>query len=460
MRLQLTARTGHPDFLDLPWAEPLGDWSSDRLVEMPLGIHRHVVRTVRYEDRLYHLKELPRRYALREWRFLRHLKDEGVPVVDVVGVVTHRESGAGDELDACLITEHLEYSVPYRLLFLRREHRALREPLIDAMAQLLVRVHLKGFFWGDCSLSNTLFRRDAGSLAAYLVDTETGELHDALSPGQRRTDVELAIEKSAGEMLDLQAAGVVAADVDPFDLVLGLRDRYDELWAALTRDEVFADDERYRIHERLGRINDIGYDVEELELFRDADGMTRMRLNTSVLEPGRYRRLLRERTGLEAQDNQARALLNDIVGFGAWLQQQEGRALPDATVAHRWLERSFEPTLALVPPDLRGRLQPAEVFLEVLEHWHRWSAESGGDLDLLDAARRYVAEVLARLPDERRVAAEGMEEDEDLSGYLPDSLADTGVLDLRAVREAASALAADGVPGDRSDDGPVWRGSD
>ena len=177
MRFQLTARTGHPDFLDLPWSQPLADWEHDRLVEMPMGIHRHVVRTVTYHDRLYHLKELPRRYAEREWRFLRHLKEEGVPVVDVVGVVTRRVTPDGDPLDAVLITEHLEYSVPYRLLFLRQEHRRLREPMLDALVHLLARVHLQGFLWGDCSLSNTLFRRDAGRLAAYVVDTETGELH-------------------------------------------------------------------------------------------------------------------------------------------------------------------------------------------------------------------------------------------------------------------------------------------
>jgi tRNA A-37 threonylcarbamoyl transferase component Bud32 len=453
VRLQLTARTGHPDFLDLPWDVALADWTTARLVEMPLGIHRHVVRTVRYDDRLYHVKELPRRYALREWRFLRHLKEEGVPVVDVVGVATHRATADGEELDACLITEHLEYSVPYRLLFLRREARALREPLIDAMAQLLVRIHLNGFFWGDCSLSNTLFRRDAGSLAAYLVDTETGELHDELSPGQRRTDVELAIEKSAGEVLDLQAAGIVRADVDPFQLGEELQVRYEALWAELTSDEVFASDERYRIHERLRRINELGYDVEELELVQDEAGVTRMRLRTSVLEPGRYRRLLRERTGLDAQDNQARTLLNDLRNFGAWLQREEGESLPDALVAHRWLERSFGPVLDLVPAGLRGRLQPAEVFTEVLAAWQRWSEESGGDLDLLDAARRWVDEVLTGLPEERQVAAEDGAEDPDLSGYLPDSLADTGVLDVSAVRRAlADADALDALP--------EWRGSD
>jgi tRNA A-37 threonylcarbamoyl transferase component Bud32 len=435
VRLQLTARTGHPDFLDLPWDVPLADWTSDRLVEMPLGIHRHVVRTVRYRDRLYHLKELPRRYALREWQFLRHLKDEGVPVVEVVGIATLRDDPMGERLDACLITQHLEFSVPYRLLFLRREHHTLRAPLIDAMAQLLVRLHLNGFYWGDCSLSNTLFRRDAGSLAAYLVDSETGELYEELSAGQRATDLDLAMEKTAGELLDLQASGVLGDVIDPADFAHELRDRYEQLWAELTHDEVFGPDERHRIHERLQRINDIGYDVEELELIRETDDLTRMRLRTSVLEPGRYQRLIRELTGLDAQDQQARVILNDIRNFGAWLASAEGSHLEEPLVARRWLERSFEPTVALVPSELRGRRQPPQVFVEVLACWQRWSAEQGADLDLLAAARRYVDEVLIAEDDEQLVATP-VGSGDDVEGYLPDALATTDVLSLTEVRAA------------------------
>ena len=423
MRFQLTARTGHPDFLDLPWDVALRDWEHERLVAMPMGIHRHVVRTVQYDDRLYHLKELPRRLAQREWRFLRHLRAEAVPVVDVVGVVTWRTGTDGERLEAVLITEHLEFSVPYRLLFLRQEHRTLRDPILDALVHLLVRIHLNGFYWGDCSLSNTLFRRDAGRLSAYLVDTETGELHDELSRGQRQMDVDRAIENCAGELLDLQAAGILSPRVDPFELGEELRERYAGLWAELTSDEVFAADERYRIHERLRRINELGYDVDELELIGDEPGLTRMKLKTSVVEPGRYRRILRELTGLDAQDNQARRLLNDIHNFGAWLQQEEGRALPETVIAHRWREKAFEPTVAAVPDELRGRRDPVEVFHEVLHYWHQWSAEEGADLDLPTAVRRYVDEVLTALPDERRVPpAEG---DAELDEALPDPVADT-----------------------------------
>jgi hypothetical protein len=441
VRFQLTARTGHPDFLDLPWTEPLDDWDHERMVEMPMGIHRHVVRTVQYDDRLYHLKELPRRYALREWRFLRYLAEEGVPVVHVVGVVTARDTPDGERLDAVLITEHLEYSVPYRLLFQRQAHHKLREVMLDALVHLLVRIHLNGFLWLDCSLSNTLFRRDAGRLSAYVVDTETGELHDELSVGQREYDLEMAIEKCGGELLDLQAAGILGPDTDPFELGDELRRRYAALWAELTRDEVFADDERYRIYDRLRRINDLGYDVDELELVQDEPGVTRMVLKTSVLEPGRFQRLMRQLTGLEVQDHQARRLLNDVHSFGAWLEREEGRPLPEAIIAHRWLERSFEPVVDRIPPELRGRRDPAELFHEVLAHWHHLSEVEGADVDLWQAADSYVEHVLAHEPDERRVSpAEG---DAEVAGWLADPEAVTGELQLEEVRAAAEGRPAD-----------------
>jgi hypothetical protein len=442
VRFQLTARTGHPDFLDLPWDQPLSEWDHERLIEMPMGIHRHVVRTVCYDDRVYHLKELPRRYAEREWRFLRFLAEEQVPVVDVVGIVTLRNSPPGERLEPVLITEHLEFSVPYRLLFQRQEHETIRQPMLDALVHLLVSIHLNGFYWGDCSLSNTLFRRDAGHLAAYLVDTETGELYDELTDGQRTTDVELAMEKCAGELLDLQAAGVLSEEVDPVEVGIELGEGYASLWSELTRDEVFGDDERHRITERLQRINELGYDVEELELVQDEPGLTRMKLKTSVVESGRYRRILRQLTGLDVQDNQARRLLNDIHNFGAWLQQAEGRSLPESLIAHRWQERSFEPVLEIVPAELRGRREPAEVFHEVLDLWQKWSAQEGTDMALTDAAHRYVSEILALLPDERIIApADG---DDDADG-LPDPMADTGVLRLEDI-----AAAGEAAPGERA----------
>src|SRR5699024_4643739 len=103
---------------------------------------------------------------------------------------------------------------PYRALFSRYLAPDTATRLIDALAVLLVRLHLIGFYWGDVSLSNTLFRRDAGEFAAYLVDAETGELHDSLTTGQREYDLEIARVNIIGELMDLQSGNLLVEDVD------------------------------------------------------------------------------------------------------------------------------------------------------------------------------------------------------------------------------------------------------
>jgi Domain of unknown function (DUF4032)/Lipopolysaccharide kinase (Kdo/WaaP) family len=396
-RFQLVARTGHPTFLDLPWERPLAEWEEERLVEVVRGISRHVVRFVDYDGRLYALKELPARYAEREYRLLRRLGEESMPAVEVVGVVSDR----GEGLDDVLITRHLEFAIPYRALFTGHGVPDLRDTLLNAMAELLVRLHLAGFFWGDCSLSNTLFRRDAGGLSAYLVDAETGELHPRLSDGQREHDLSLAEENMVGELLDVSALhGGLPSGVDPVDTAHEGRERYDALWAELTRDDVIGRDERFRITERLQRLNELGFDVEEIELDATPEGY-RLRLQPQLVEPGHHRRRLLMLTGLDAQENQARRMLNDLDEFRARIDA------PESVAAYRWRAEVFEPAVAAVPPELWVKRQPAEVFHEILEHRWLLSERGGSDVGLEAAVRSYVDDVLRHAPDERTVLAPG-----------------------------------------------------
>src|SRR4051795_5994119 len=394
---QLFARPGHPTFLDLPWDQPLEEWQSDRIVQVVRGISRHVVRFVDYDGTLYALKELPRRYAEHEYRLLRELEEEEMPVVDAVGVVTER----GEDLDAVLITEHLEYAIPYRALFSEGVPPELRATLMSALSELLVRLHLAGFFWGDCSLLNALFRRDAGELSAYLVDAETGELHPTLTDGQREHDLTLAQENVAGELMDVMAeAGGDLAGVDPFATAAELRVCYSELWEELTREEVFRPDESYKIDERLHHLNELGFDVEEIELDAVPEGY-RMRLDPHLVEPGHHRRRLALLTGLTAQENQARRMLNDLYAYRALLEAQEGKPGPESVAAYRWRADVFERAVDAVPPELRGRRQAAEVFHEILQHRWYMSEQQSTDAGLMAAVRSYVHDVLRHAPDER-----------------------------------------------------------
>jgi tRNA A-37 threonylcarbamoyl transferase component Bud32 len=397
-RFRLVARTGHPSFLDLAWDVPLEEWNTPRLVNVIRGISRHVVRFVEYDGALYALKELPERPARREWSLLRGLESAGLPVVEAVGIVTDRDR----ELDAVLITRHLEYSLPYRSLFSGAAIPDLRTHLLNALAELLTRLHLRGFFWGDCSLSNALFRRDAGALSAYLVDAETGEQHVQLSDGQRGYDLDIAQLNIVGELLDIEAEMGLPTDLDPEQTAEEIIRRYQSLWEELTREEIFGPDERYKLEERLRTLNALGFDVEEIQLNATPQGY-RLHLDPHVVEPGHHRHRLLRLTGLDAQENQARRMLNDIARYREELERKEKRPLSESVAASRWRDEVFEPTVAAVPEDLWSALPAAELFHQVLEH--RWflSEKAGKDVGIDKAVESYVESELPMLRPERIV---------------------------------------------------------
>jgi hypothetical protein len=409
-RFQLVARTGHPSFLDLPWDVPLEEWTSPRLVNVIRGISRHVVRFVEYDGALYALKELPERPARREWALLRGLESQGLPVVECAAIVTDREGDV--DLDAVLITRHLEYSLPYRTLFAGSAIPDLRTHLLNGLAELLTRLHLRGFFWGDCSLSNALFRRDAGALSAYLVDAETGEQHVELSDGQRSYDLDIAQMNIIGELLDIDAELGLPGGLDPEETAEEIIRRYQALWHELTRVETFGTDERYRLDERLHKLNELGFDVEEIQLNATPDGY-RLNLDPHVVEPGHHRHRLLRLTGLDAQENQARRMLNDIARYREAMERKEKRPLSESLAAARWRDEVFEPTVAAVPDDLWSALPAAEVFHQVLEH--RWflSEQAGKDVGIDKAVESYVRSELPTLPPERVVLEPAGEASED-----------------------------------------------
>jgi Domain of unknown function (DUF4032) len=388
--------------LTLPWSVPLEEWRDDRLVEIrQRGISRHVVRFVTDEGVVYALKELSEWLARREYHLLRAMQQANIPTVEAVGIAVGLDGDVArqEDADAILVTRFLSYATTYRAVFSHPRGIQPTDGLLDALVELLVRLHMSGFFWGDCSLSNTLFRYDAGTLEAHLVDAETSEQHPSLTDGQRRHDVELAVERVSGELLDLQAGNLLPADVDPIEIGEELQARYESLWQELTREEILRPEEqRYKIAERLHRLNELGFEAEEVELIPTGDG-NKLRLRTRVAESGHNSRQLFLRTGIDAGENQARRLLNDIAGFRAWLEQKEGKPISEIVATNRWLEEVYDPVIAAIPEDLRGRLAPAEIFHEVLEH--RWYMSEAADRDVgtTAATRAYIKHVLPKAPE-------------------------------------------------------------
>jgi len=397
--LEITAVRPDPALLDLPWSTPLEQWPDSLLAALPRGISRHIVRFVKVSGRVIAVKEIKDDLARREYNMLRLLQKLDQPCVVPFGVISGRLTADGQELDACLLTRHLQFSLPYRALFSQSLRPDTAQRLIDALAVLLVRLHLTGFWWGDVSLSNTLFRRDAGAFSAYLVDAETGEIRDQLSDGQREHDLDIARVNIAGELMDLAAGGFLDEVADPIEISQLIVDRYRSLWRELTERERFELGDRWRVEERIRRLNGLGFDVDELSISTDIGGST-IQIQPKVVDAGHHSRRLLRLTGLDVEENQARRLLNDLDAYGAAQDRQND---DEELVAHDWLAHVYEPVVRAVPRDMARKLEAAELFHEVLEHRWYMSERVGHDVPITEALEDYVATVLPGKPDEAAV---------------------------------------------------------
>lgn len=397
--LNITSATVDAALLDLPWSLPLELWPDDTIAALPKGISRHLVRFVHLSGYVVAIKETSAELAQREYDMLRTLERLDIPCVEPVAVITNRTAADGEALESVLVTRHLKFSLPYRVLYSQNLRPDTATRLVDALAVLLVRLHMVGFFWGDVSLSNTLFRRDAGAFAAYLVDAETGQIYDTLSNGQRENDLEIGRINIAGELLDLQAGGRLDEDADPVEISNGIVAQYRTLWKELTAPEEFDQSERWRINSRVERLNDLGFDIEELAIKTNESG-TQVHIQPKVVDAGHHSRRLLRLTGLDAQENQARRLLNDLDSYRASF---ESPGMDEEEVAHEWTTGVFEPVIRAVPRDLRGKLEPAEIFHQLLDY--RWflAQEEGRDVPLSEALSGYVENVLRHRRDEATI---------------------------------------------------------
>lgn len=399
--LSITGSDASPELLELPWDLPLERWPDKNVAALPKGISRHIVRFIYMGKHIVAVKETTENLAVREYDMLKRLAKIDVPCVETVAIVSGRQDKHGNPLPTALVTRHLRFSLPYRALYSQTLRPDTATRLADALAVLLVRLHIVGFFWGDVSLSNTLFRRDAGAFAAYLVDAETGELMPgSLSDGQRENDLEIARINVAGELFDLQAGGHLDDDVDPIDVANSILESYRSLWRELTSWESFDQSERWRIAQRVSRLNELGFDIENLTISRDDSG-TQLQIQPKVVDAGHHPRRLLRLTGIDAGENQARRLLNDLDAYQAFHHPDED--VDDEMVAHEWLSEVYNPVIRLIPKEYRGKLEPAEIFHQWLEHRAQRSQKEDRDITREESVASYIDEVLQHRRDEAMV---------------------------------------------------------
>ena len=420
MGLQVVGALAEPDLLFLPWQTPLEEWPEESTVALPKGISRHIVRFIRLHGVVYALKETEQPIAQREYDLLHTINELGIPSVEPIGIISGRTDSEGNELKSVLMTRHLEYSLPYRALFSSTLSAETATRLLDALALLLVQLHLNGFSWGDCSLSNTLFRRDAGAFAAYLVDAETGDVHKQLSDGQRSYDIDLAVTNVTGEFMDLSAAELLHESIDPYTTGEEVKTRYNRLWNLVTDPVMMKSSERFKLDERIQVLNDLGFDVAEMistTSTHPSDSELRIIMRPKVVDAGHHARRLIRLTGLDVEENQARRLLNDLDQF----RLEHNISVEDEQIsAHMWVTVAFERVMSLIPKQLRGKLEPAQIYHEFLQHRWYMSEKAGFDVGRDVAATNYAETVLKNRPNEKAII--GSPSTDDDSGVTTSAL--------------------------------------
>jgi hypothetical protein len=378
----------------LPWNQPLEQWPEDPALAEKRGISRHVVRLIRVTDEtdseIYAVKETVSEFANREYAALRELRRLQAPSVDPIAVVEGRKDVNGEDLPCVLATRFLPYSLPYRVVLSGALSPQDISNMANALALLLVRLHLLGFWWGDCSLSNTLFRRDAEGFAAYLVDAETGEFQKSLSDGQREHDLEIAHFNVAAELEDLALSGVLYPGMDPVRASDTVMKRYRRLWAALRDPQSLDPTDRRAVERAMRQLHDLGFAVEEVSIAIDGENKV-LKFQPKLVAAGYHTNRLRELMGLETEELQAKRIL---ASFDRYRARESNPSTTVNETAFKWLTEIFNPIVNSVPAEHLGRVEPAQLFHEVLEHRWYLSEAAGHDVGLDLACKTYVSEVL------------------------------------------------------------------
>ena len=379
---------------NLPWHTPLEQWPEDETLAAQRGISRHIVRLVRSTpdpaSEIYAVKETVEEFAVREYEALRELSLRGAPAVAQVAIVTNRYSKNNEELPCAIVTRFLPYSLPYRVILSGQITQHEITNMANALAYLLVRLHLLGFWWGDCSLSNTLFRRDAEGFAAYLVDAETGEFQKKLSDGQREHDLELARFNVAAELEDLKIAGVLFPAMDPIRASESVITRYRKIWKSLSEPQVLPAGDRHAVERAMRSLQDIGFAVEEVDIQLAGDKST-VTFIPKLVAPNYHSQRLIELMGLETEELQAKRIL---ASFDRFRSREIEKTPKREEAAKRWLDEVFYKVINAVPAAMRGRVEDAQLFHEVLEHRWYLGEKAGRDLGLEFATNDYISKVL------------------------------------------------------------------
>jgi hypothetical protein len=183
-------------------------------------------------------------------------------------------------------------------------------------------------------------------------------------------------------------AAETGEDIETADLSLGsdIEGRYDGLWDELTASLTITRDDAFRIRERIARINELGFSVDDIEI-TPADGGSHVRLITNVGGRTFNSDNLRQRTGIDASENQAQLILSDLNYFLA--KHGNISATGKSVGTFKWLSSQFEPMVARIAEEWHGE-DPIQGYCDYLNHRMAMASARQADVDSFEAFESWV----------------------------------------------------------------------
>jgi hypothetical protein len=162
------------------------------------------------------------------------------------------------------------------------------------------------------------------------------------------------------------------------------------LWNELNDQIIVGAEERYRIRERVERLNDLGFEVDDFELVPTGDGGSLLRMQVAVGGRNYHASRLRELTRIEASENQARQILSDLQYYEATHPARS--ATGKAVTAIQWRVEIFEPIMTRIAAALGPGADPVQGYVDFLHFRFLLSAAQGRDVPTAEAFELWLEE--------------------------------------------------------------------
>ena len=131
-------------------------------------------------------------------------------------------------------------------------------------------------------------------------------------------------------------------------------------------------------------------------LRKDLDGVVARlqtrKANQTFLDPLAFAALEAERKTIQTRTEELQAK-RILASFDRWYARQPNPASKD-DMAKEWLDTVFFPILDLIPTELQGRVEKAQMFHEILENRWYMTEKAGQDVGLEAAAKAYINDIL------------------------------------------------------------------